>query len=185
MITSNQVIKLLVPHGTCKPQSASQWLGSIVLPPAIACFYEEVGPVDINIPGYGNSSFLPKLSSLWNRQAGYRWNAKTTEVITDWHSDWIVVADEGADPYIHFEGKIMFAYHGAGKWKPANAYADINTMAACLAVLGSVILEADDDFTNDNCDVRPKYKREAILRITDILGKKQDAKAAVERAGWG
>ncbi len=185
MMTSNQVIKLLTPHGTCQPQPVSDWLGAITLPPAIARFYEEVGPVEIAIPGYGNPTFLPRLSSLWERQAGYRWNARTNETIGDWHSDWLVIADEGADPYIFCEGKVLFAYHGSGKWKPEDAYADINTMAACLATLGSVVLEAEDEFTNDDGDVRAKHKRDAIARLTAILGDKLAAETIVERAGWG
>ncbi len=185
MVESARVRELLELHGSCQPQHASEWAGQIPLPDPIAEFYRDVGPVNITIEGYGNPTFIPNLSQLWNRQAGYRWNGLTGEPIADWDRDWIVVADEGADPYIYRNGKILFAQHGAGVWEPDEIYPDLNTMAACLATLGAVVLNAGDEFSDDDCYIRPKFRAEAISRLADILGNKNEAEAIVETAGWG
>lgn len=185
MVDSTRVSELLGLHGTCQPQDASEWTGTIPLPNSIAEFYRDVGPMNITIEGYGNPTFIPCLSQLWDHQSGYRWNGITGELIADWNDDWIVVADEGADPYIHCNGIVLFAQHGAGVWEPDEIYPDLNTMAACLATLGAVVLNAGDEFTDTDCFIRSKFRAEAISRLTDILGDKNEAEAIVETAGWG
>jgi len=185
MVTSSRVRELLGLHGTCRPQDPSEWTGDIPLANAIADFYSEVGPLDITIEGYGNPTFIPRLSQLWDRQAGYRWNGLTGDPITDWDDDWIVVADEGADPFIYCNGTILFAEHGAGVWEPAEIYPDLNTMAASIATLGSVVLNAGEDLTDDDGWIRPEFRAEAISRLAAILGSEAEAGTIVESAGWG
>lgn len=185
MITSTRVRELLEIHGECSSQDASAWTGEISLPDEIATFYRDVGPVDITIEGYGNPTFIPQLSRLWDHQAGYRWNGLTGEAITDWDNDWIVVADEGADPYIFCRGKILFAHHGEGEWDAGEHYPDLNTMAACMATMGSVILDAGENFTDEDCYVRSEFRAEAIARLTVIVGSEIEAETLIEMAGWG
>ena len=185
MVTPARVRELLELHGTCEPQDQSEWTGNIPLPDAIATFYRDVGPVNITIEGYGNPTFIPRLSQLWERQAGYRWNAFSGETIDSWDNEWIVVADEGADPYIYCTGRILFAQHGAGVWKPDEIYPDLNTMAACLATLGAIVLKGGKDLTNEECYIRPQYRAEAVSRLAEIVGDKHLAEAIVVTAGWG
>jgi len=185
MVTPARVRELLEEHGHCEPQDASQWTGEIPLPDKIALFYRDVGPADITIEGYGNPTYIPRLSRLWEHQVGYRWNGLTGDPIPDWNTDWIVVADEGADPYIYFHGRILFAQHGSGVWEPDEMYTDLYTMAACLATLGAVVLSGGSDLTDDDGFIRPKFRAEAISRLTDVLGDNTSAEAIIEAAGWG
>ncbi len=184
--TSEEARKLLCRHGDCVNQDAADWSGPFELPQSLRKFYSEVGPKDICVEGFGNATTIPSLRSLWDRQAGYRWNGLTNELIDDWPANWIVVADEGADPYI-FDIEttwILFAQHGTGEWDADEIYPDINTMAACIATLGCVILDSNN-FDDDDCNINPACRIDAIDRLTKILGDKNHAKAIVEMAGWG
>jgi len=184
--TSEETRELLCRHGDCINQAASDWSGPFELPEVLRNFYSEVGPKDVCIEGYGNPTTIPSLKHLWDRQAGYRWNGLTNEPIEDWPPNWIVVADEGADPYI-FDmntSQILFAQHGTGEWDAGEMYPDINTMAACIATLGCVILDSDN-FEDDDCNINPECRMDAIERLTKILGDKTDAESIVEMAGWG
>ncbi len=184
MLTPTRVRELLEVHGTCRSQEASEWTGDIPLPDALAVFYREVGPDNITIEGYGNPIFIPSLSQLWDRQTSYRWNGLTSEPITGWDNDWIVVADEGADPFIYYHGRILFALHGEGAWEPREIYPDINSMAACMATLGSVVVNAGNEFTDDESFIRPEFRAEAISRLTTLLGSENEAEIIIETAGW-
>lgn len=132
-MNADKAKSLLSVHGSCVPQKKELWTGDIELPSDIEEFYLKVGPMDISIDTGANPIFIPCLSNLWKHQAGYRWNGLTGEKIEDWNPEWIVVADEGADPYVFYRGKILFAYHGEGEWEFNEEYPDIFTMAGSLA----------------------------------------------------
>jgi len=127
--------------------------------------------VDISIEGYGNPYFLPRLSELWEFQAGYRYHAYTAETIRDWKSNWFVVAAEGADPFIFDSNseRVLHDIVGRGEWDPDEAFPDLNSMAACLASIGSVIVEAGDDLTDAETQIRKKYCAELRRRLGKIL----------------
>src|SRR5262249_40926371 len=137
MVTAKEAKRLLSLHGTVRPQQASDWKGTIALPPSAERFYVEVGPVDITIESHGNPYFFPKLGDLWQFQAGYRWNGQTGKPIKNWINDWLVIADEGGNPFIlsRSSGSVSHATHGSGKWEPETLFPDINAMAACLGFL--------------------------------------------------
>lgn len=184
--TPEEARDLLSRHGECEPQIISDWSGTFNLPDALQGFYADVGPKDVCIEGYGNPTTIPALKNLWEFQAGYRWNGLTNKPIEDWPSDWLVVASEGGDPYI-FDMKtnrILFAQHGTGEWDAGEIYSDINTMAACIAVLGCVILESNN-FEDEDCNINPECRKDAIERLTKILGDPTEAESVVETAGWG
>lgn len=184
--TADETRKLLARHGECVPQDAADWSGPFDLPDALRDFYSNIGPSDIYIEGYGNPTTIPALKNLWNHQAGYRWNGLTNEPIEDWPANWIVVADEGGDPYI-FDMEtngILFAQHGTGEWDAGEIYPDITTMAACIATLCCIILDTED-FTDDDFNINPECRAEAIERLTKILGDKSEAESIIEMAGWG
>ena len=77
--------------GDLRPQGAGEWRGPFPLPPALAEFYaevgplgpvvyEHVGPVGVTIPA--RPGF--RAAKLWVRQAGYRWDGNSGERLTDW-----------------------------------------------------------------------------------------------------
>ena len=184
---SHSVRELLRVHGSVEQQDSADWKGLFPLPGALAAFYRDVGPVDITIEGYGNPTYLPSLAHLWEHQAGYRWNGATGEPIPEWNDDWIVVADEGADPFIFSiaDGAILYAHHGTGSWDADRLYANINAMAACMATLGGVVLDAGDTFTDENSNINPEHRASAVARLTELLGDAREAEIIVETAGWG
>ncbi len=186
MLTSEQVRDLLARHGTTRPQSTTGWRGDIPLPAAVEKFYAEVGPSDITIENYGNPYFLPSLASLWQFQTGYRWHGFTGERLPEWDGDWLVVADEGGDPFILSisTGSILYAHHGEGVWEPEVIYPDIFTMAACMAILGSIVTEARDDFIDQECRIRPRHQAEAMQQFEEILGSRAEAEAVLGLCGW-
>lgn len=178
---------LVAEHGEVRPQPAADWHGTFPLPPDVAEYYKLIGPVDVTIEGYGNPYFLPSLAKLWDFQAGYRWNSISGESIDDWDDDWLVVGDEGGDPFIFdlASSKVLFAHHGQGVWEPHEWFPNLFTMAACLAMLGSVVRAAEDDFTDADSFVRPEHRERAITRIAEVLGSRSEAEAMVSGAGWG
>lgn len=187
MLTSEQVRDLLRQHGTTQPQSASEWLGDIPLPALVEKFYAEIGPSSITIENHGNPYFLPSLASLWQFQTGYRWHGITGERLPEWDDDWLVVADEGGDPFILSisTGAILYAHHGEGVWEPEVIYPDIFTMAACMAILGSIVKDARNDFTDQECRIRPRHQAEAMRRFEEILGSRAEAEAVLGLCGCG
>jgi hypothetical protein len=58
-----------------------------------------------------------------------------------------------------------------------------NTMAACMAILGTVCVEAGEDFSNDLA-IHPQYLARAISLLADELDNKPQAEAIVAAAGW-
>jgi len=178
---------LLAEHGEVRSQPASDWRGTFPLPSDLAKFYDVVGPVDVTIEGYGNPNFLPSLAKLWEFQAGYRWNGLSGEPIVDWNDNWLVVADEGGDAFIfdRVSSKVLFAQHGQGAWEPEEWFTDVGAMACCMAILGSVVRRAGEDFTDAGSNVKPEHRQNAIVRIAEVLGSRSDAEAIVDGAGWG
>ncbi|MET3379847.1 hypothetical protein [Variovorax paradoxus] len=185
MASIEQARAALASHGALAPQStAEHWRGEIPLPAAIETFYAQVGPLGewindrvghagLTVPTAGNPFSIPTLARLWELQAGYRWHGITGERIADWPDHWLVVADQGADPFI-FDlntGGIQFARHGEGVWKDdAPIFADILEMAACLGTIGQVWDEAGEDIFMDDDSVNPVHRARLIERLTPLIG---------------
>jgi hypothetical protein len=187
MVTAEVAKRLLALHGEVRPQPASDWTGVFPIPAAVERFYQEVGPANVTIAGYGNPYDVPSLADLWQFQAGYRWNGLSGEQIEDWPDDWLVVAMESGDPFIFVRssGVVLHAYHGEGDWDAGEMFADLNSMAACLAQLGGVVLEAGNEFLEEDCSIRPKYRALASARLQELLGSKPDAEVVLGALGWG
>lgn len=186
MLTSENAKTLLALHGEVRAQPPSEWKGTFAIPPAVEIFYRDVGPVDVLIEAHGNPFFLPRLARLWDFQAGYRWNGVSGEPIRDWDDDWLVVADQGGDPFIILRstGAVLFALHGQGDWEAVEMFPDLNTMAACLALLGSIVVDAGDEFLDDECNIRPEYRSLASERLRELLGSESRADAILANLEW-
>ena len=187
MVTAEVAKRLLALHGEVRPQPPSDWTGAFSIPRDVERFFREVGPANVTIKAHGNPYFLPSLADLWQFQAGYRWNGLSGEPIKDWPDDWIVVADEGGDPFIFVRssGVVLHAYHGEGEWDAGEMFPDLNTMAACLAQIGAIVLESGRDYMEEDCSIRPKYRALASARLHDLLGSKSEAEAVLGVLGWG
>lgn len=186
MVKAEVAKRLLAFHGDVRPQPPSDWTGAFPIPPDVERFYREIGPANVTIEAHGNPYFLPSLGDLWQFQAGYRWNGLSGEPIEDWPDDWIVVADEGGDPFIFVRssGEVLHAYDGEGEWDAREMFPDLNTMAASLAQIGGIVLEAGNEYLEEDCSIRPKYRALASARLQELLGSKPDAEAVLEVLGW-
>lgn len=186
MVTAHEARRLLAKHGDVRRQSATDWAGTFAIPRLVEEFYRDVGPVDVEIRAYGNPYVLPSLASLWDRQAGYRWNGSDGKPIKDWADDWIVIADEGGDPFIFVRstGVVLHAYHGEGKWHPTEIFSDLCTMAACLAQIGILVRDAGEELTEHDGTLRAKFRELAYLRLKQLLGTKSNAEVVLSTLGW-
>jgi hypothetical protein len=187
MVTAELARALLSEHGVVRPQPHNDWSGSFPIPQAVERFYLDVGPANITIANHGNPFFLPSLADLWNFQAGYRWNGSSGDPIANWLDDWLVLADEGGDPFIveRSSGVVLHTYHGEGKWDTVAIFPDLNSMAACLAELGAIVRRAGDAFLDLDYSIRSEFRQSALARLTDLLGSTSDARAVLDSLGWG
>ena len=177
--------------GEQRPQPRDAWQGDIALPQVLADFYEQVGPWGAtyhqNVGPVGitlsetNISF-PPLYTLWDRQAGYRWDASNGERVAEWQDNWLVIADQNADPFIldTGTGEILYAMHGTGTWDADVVAPDLPTFAAALAAVGVVCLEADEDLRNDDWEIRPEHRARALQALTIVLGDQVEAECFLD-----
>lgn len=185
MVGVERVQELLAAHGEVRPQPAADWKGSFALPPQIEQFYWGVGPCNINIELPENPCFLPRLSELWAFQVGYRWSGLNDEPIHDWLDAWLVVASLGGDPFIFHRrtGSILHDFHGSGKWEPQYLFEDLNSMAACLAQLGTIFRQNGRGLWDDNGCMLAEQRGLAIDQIGELLGSKLNATLVLDRLG--
>src|SRR5258708_9257491 len=148
------------------------------LPPA--------GPLTVLLPAYSHPCFLPRLTDLWSYQAGYRWNSLTGKLSADWPEEWLVIADQGADPFIFSRktGVVQHDYHGSGKWQPKPIFPTVEAMITCLLVLGSVVPKPERDLTDKRGRIKETYRQQAIDRLRS-LGQAPDlTEDGLKRLGW-
>ena len=178
--------RLLALGEPCAAQPAADWQGDIALPAELERFYREVGPLDCTLESAGNPFFLPSLARLWQRQAGYRWHGISGERLSGWQDDWLVVADQGADPFIleTGSGRILFDLHGGRGWDPAPCFDDLWQMAASLVCFGEVWSGAGEDILLDDCSVAPRYRQQLVDELQPILGSRQRAEDLADEFGW-
>ncbi len=197
MTSTSQARALLAQHGALESQPATDWRGDFALPAPLEVYYREIGPLGdfindkvghsgVSIPTVGNPFDLPPLARLWDLQAGYRWHGVTKQRLEDWDDDWLVIADQGADPFIFHRqtGEILFAQHGGGAWNPSAIFTDVVTMTACLATVGSVHNEAEDDLWTEDESVNPRFRAILETKLTAILGSGSAATALADLLEW-
>lgn len=180
------VRELLSLHGRCRPQRPDEWDGDIELPQPIARFYDDVGPINIFVRAHGDDVFIPRLQRLWKLQEGYRWNALTLEPVADWKPEWLVVANQGGDAFIHDSTQdcILFAEHGMGGWDPDHFAPSIGQMAACLASLGMIVKKSGSSLYDAEDFISEVFFKAGIRALTKILGDGDSAEKAIRLMGW-
>ena len=174
------------PSAVLRPQTADGWTGEYPLPAAVATYYAELGPDDLSIRGYGNGYYLPALAGLWAYQTGYRTHGHTGESITAWDEEWLVVGDEGADPFIFSRerGAVLLARHGEGRWQPQELFHDLAEMATTLAILGEIVTTAGKSLTDTDGLIQARYPEEAQRRLTSVAGSPERATAILGALEW-
>jgi hypothetical protein len=157
------------------------------LPTELERYYREIGPVDISLDALGDPFYLPSLASLWDFQGAYRWRGSSGAADSEWNDDWLVVADQGDDPLIFSRqtGRISLAQHGARGWEPVELFGDLNEMACCLSLLGSVAAESDGEPLADEGHFNLEYRRAAEFGLTNLLGSPDRAAHILTSLGWG
>ncbi len=179
--------------GLLRAQYEGDWQGPFPLPPLLARFYAQVGPLGHEINAkVGNSGitipgldvWIPPLRRVWSHQAGYRWHGISGEPIDNWPSNWLVIADRGADPFILDldDGRVLFSHHGAGLLDAGEIAADVPTLMTTLAAAGTVYLDAGDDLYNDDDDggIRTVHEEAAVQAVTQVLGNRLDAESFMQ-----
>jgi hypothetical protein len=58
-------------------------------------------------------------------------------------------------------------------------FADLNTMAACLAQIGAIVLEAGREYLEKDYSIRPKFRAQASARLQELLGSISEAEAVL------
>lgn len=167
-------------------QSAGLWQGDFPLAEAVANYYADLGASDVNIENYGNPIFLPSLARLWEHQIGYRFDGLTKARLEDWDDDWLVIADRGADPFIYSRGsgKILFDYHGQGEWDPGELFSDLPAMVTSLAILGETVVDAGEDFTDEDSYINERYINAAKKKLIRVLNTEVEAETILAAFGW-
>ncbi|MET0790279.1 MAG: hypothetical protein ABW061_02045 [Polyangiaceae bacterium] len=156
------------------------------LPCELERYYREVGPVELVIDHLETPFFLPALASLWEFQAGYRWDMVTRQAVAAWNDHWLVVAEHGAEPLIFSSqtARISLAHAANGAWIPEDLFADLNEMACCLSFLGSVLAEADDEPIAEDGEIHLELRRAAEFGLTDLLRYPERAVHVLSVLGW-
>jgi hypothetical protein len=174
------------PTATFHSQPEVDWTGEYTLPAAIIEYFAQLGPVDVWVRGYGNPYFLPSLSNLWAHQSGYRTHGYTHERLLDWDDDWLVIADEGADPFIFSRTSevILHDFHGEGVWQPTPLCENLLEMVTILAIIGDIVASAGRNLTDDNSIILPRHRAAAWIRIGESLGSRERAEKVLSTLGW-
>ncbi len=98
-----------------------------------------------------------------------------------------MVADQGGDPFIlsRSSGAVLHDEHGRGVWEPGEIFSNLHTMAACLGLLGAVVAAAGDEFTDQDCRIRPEWRKEAVADLERLLGSPWAAESILGLLDWG
>lgn len=181
MHNSDEIRQLLLPWGELRPQNRGQWQGKPhALPQEIADFYaqigpwgeviyESVGPTGISLCVGGNPVCIPPLARLHDLQAGYAWQASVDESLEDWPEHWLVIAEQGGDPFIYdrLSAQVLFAFHGAGRWEPKVFAPDLHTAIGALATVANVHESLSEQELNLDDGLTPQGR----LRVLDALSR--------------
>ena len=178
--------QLLAPYGELKPQPATDWTGNTALPTMVEEIYTQIGPHELMISTGGNSIYVPSLAKLSTLQVGYRTDGNTHERIINWPDEWLVIAAEGANPFIFNckDSQIYFDFAGGGKWQPRLLAPNIATAFGSLATLSSALANLDDETDFEDFEMLPQAREKCIAALVNYMGDAQKAQIFVEIIEW-
>jgi len=125
---------------------------------------EAVGyPAGVEFPWVVEDLYLYSLDELAERQAGYRYDARTGEASPDWDQNQYVIADWTANPVtLGVDGAVRYARHGQDDWVYARIAPDLSGFFVLLADwLRYFVVERASNLFNENFEI-DDVTREAI-----------------------
>ena len=189
---------LLAPWGALKSQPASDWQGPFPLPDTIAEFYREVGPwgevfhasvgpVGLSINTGGNPVDVHPLHKLWARQDGYAWSRNPENRLDGWPQHWLVIAQEGALPFIfdRNDGSVLFHSTGMGHWNAPRRFApDLATALGGVATVANALAELGDEALDETFALKASSREHVTGRLAAFAGSPQQARDMLAAWGW-
>ena len=189
---------LLAPWGALKPQPASDWQGPFPLQPVIVelyrevgpwgeVFHESVGPVGLTINTGGNPVDVHPLHKLWARQDGYAWSRNPGNKLEGWPEHWLVIAQEGALPFIfdRNNGEVLFHHTGMGHWNAPRLFApDLATALGAIATVANALAELGDDALDDSFALKASSQEYIRNRLADFTGSLEQARDMLTAWEW-
>lgn len=120
-------------------------------------------PGGAELPWVVEELYLYSLDEIAERQAGYRYNARTGNPSKDWDSNQYVIADWTANPIsIGADGAIRYARHGQESWTYARIAPDLPCFFGMLAAwLRYFVVERSGNLFNDDFEI-DDATREAV-----------------------
>jgi hypothetical protein len=132
---------------------------------------------DIVFPWYAEDVTLYAVSSLLQRQEGYRWVVgKRDRLLPGWNADWVVIGDVlGGDPIIAAPKErgtpLYWAMHGTGKWKPVRAAPSLARGAEALAGWLDVFRgDYGGNISDEDYVPRPDAIKAIKSRVAKVVG---------------
>lgn len=196
-MTTEALKHLLAPAGKLQAQPISDWQGDIPLPEVLADFYANIGPmgdtyyahigpVGLTFNVGGNPVSLPPLAKLWALQAGYRWHGVTGERLTNWLSHWLVIAEQGGDPFILDlrSNQVLFAFHGANGWAPQFLAPNVEAAIGGIATVAQVMVALDENAYDADYNIRPEARAAVSQALTDYYNDAAQAQTFLSAWQW-
>ncbi len=198
MTSFDRLRPLLAPWGRLQPQPASDWQGPFALPAIVEAFYREVGPwgetwhasvgpVGLTINAGGNPVDVPPLHKLWARQDGYAWSRNPDNPIAGWPAHWLVVAQEGANPFIldRNDGSVWFDLAGGGNYDDPSRFADdLPTALGAIATVANALAALGDDALDDTYELKPESRVQVSRALAAFTGSAASAEDMLKAWRW-
>lgn len=182
MNSTEQIRQRLSIGGELRSQPASNWQGDAgQLPAEIARFYEQigpwgeviyesVGPVGLHFSAGGNPVCVPPLHRLLDLQAGYAWESDPDQPFDDWPGHWLVIAEQGGDPFIYDSqtGQVFFAFHGAGHWSPRLFAPNLYTALGGIATVADIHERLPEEELNLDDGLTPQGRARVLAALSQF-----------------
>jgi hypothetical protein len=122
----------------------------------------------------GNPVCVPPLHKLWALQDGYAWSRHPDHPLPGWRANWLVIATEGADPFLfdRDDRRILVASAGMGKagWQPRVFADDLESALGGIATVANALAALGDEAFDDDFNLKPESRDHVCTRLTQFLG---------------